>query len=42
MTPIAYEEVKKNVQELLDNGLIRENSSSCVMFVLIAPKKHGS
>lgn len=39
MTPTENEEVRKQVQELLDKGLIRENLSPCVVPTVLSPKK---
>jgi hypothetical protein len=35
------EEVKKQVQELLDKGLVRESLSLCVVPIVLSPKKDG-
>jgi hypothetical protein len=35
------EEVKKQVQDLLDKGLVRESLSSCVVPTVLSPKKDG-
>ena len=41
MTPTESEEVKRQVQELLDRGLIRESLSPCVVPTMLTPKKIG-
>ena len=41
MTPIENEEIKKQVQELLDKGLIRESSSPCTIPTVLSPRKDG-
>jgi hypothetical protein len=41
MTPTENEEVNKQVQELLDRGLIRESLSLCVVPTVLTPKKGG-
>ena len=41
LTPTENEELNKQVHELLWKGLIREILSSCVVPVVLAPKKNG-
>jgi hypothetical protein len=41
LTPRENEEVKKQVQELLDKGLVRESLSSCAVPTVLSPKKDG-
>ena len=41
MLPRENEEMRKQLQEFLDKGLIRESVSPCVVPKVLAPKKHG-
>jgi hypothetical protein len=41
LTPLEKEEVKKQVQELLDKGLVRESLSPCIVATVLSPKKDG-
>jgi hypothetical protein len=41
LTPGENEEVKKQVQELLDKGLVRESISPCAVPIVLSPKKDG-
>jgi hypothetical protein len=41
LTPLENEEVKNQVQELLDKGLVRESLSPCVVPIVLIPKKDG-
>jgi hypothetical protein len=41
LTPHENEEVKRQVQELLDKGLVRESLSPCAFLTILSPKKDG-
>jgi hypothetical protein len=41
LTPQENEEVKRQVQELLDKGLVREILSPCAVPTVLSPKKDG-
>jgi hypothetical protein len=41
LTPQENEEVKRQVQELLDKGLVRESLSPCAAPTVLSPKKDG-
>ena len=41
LTPRENEEIRKQVQELLDKGLVRESLSPCVVPIVLSPKKDG-
>ena len=39
MTPVENAEISRQVQELLDKGLVRESLSPCVVPTVLSPKK---
>ena len=41
MTPKEYEEIRKQVQTLLDKGLIHMSLSACVVPIVLSPNKGG-
>jgi hypothetical protein len=41
LTPRENEEVKNQVQELLDKGLVRESLRPCAVPTVLSPKKYG-
>jgi hypothetical protein len=41
LTPQENEEVKRQVQDLLDKGLVKESLSLCVVPTVLSPKKDG-
>ncbi|XWS46292.1 hypothetical protein CRYUN_Cryun14cG0053100 [Craigia yunnanensis] len=42
MSPKEFEELKRQVDELLERGLIRESMNQCAMLALFVLKKDGS
>lgn len=41
LTPTKNEELNRQVQELLEKGLIRESMSPCAVPIVLAPKMNG-
>jgi hypothetical protein len=41
LTPQENEEVKRQVQDLLDKGLVKESLSPCAVLTVLSPKKDG-
>jgi hypothetical protein len=41
LTPQENEDVKRQVQDLLDKGLVKESLSPCVVSTVLSPKKDG-
>ena len=41
MTLVESEELNRQVNELLQKGLIQESLSPCAILVVLAPKKNG-
>jgi hypothetical protein len=41
LTPQENEEVKRQVQDLLDKGLVKESLSPCAVPTVLSPKKYG-
>jgi len=41
MTPAENAEISRQVQELLNKGLVRESLSPCVVPTVLSPKKGG-
>ena len=41
MTPVRNVEINRQVQELLNKGLVRESLSPCAISIVFSPKKGG-
>ena len=41
LTPLENEEMKQQVQELLEKGLVKESLIHCVVHIVLSPKKDG-
>ena len=41
LTPLENEEIKQQVYELLEKGLVKESLSPCVVPIVLSPKKDG-
>ena len=41
LIPIENEEIKQQVHELLEKGLVKESLSPCVVPIVLSPKKYG-
>ena len=41
LTPQENEEIKQQVQELLEKGLVKESLSPCEILIVFSPKKYG-
>ena len=41
MSSDEHEELKRQVDDLLDKGLIQESKSPCAVLALLVPKKEG-
>ena len=42
MSSIEMEEIKKQVQELLNQGVIQPSTSPCISSIVLIPKKYGT